>query len=253
MKIRKGAIIISTLLIAIVIVLVLSNKIFVRHEWKDATCTEPRTCVICGKAEGLPLDHAWVKANCTDPATCTRCGIIEGSAIGHSWNEADCLTPKTCSKCGVTEGSAFGHDWTVKTNINPSTCKRCGLMKPMARPANGQVFISLNPNKDSKLSINNTSGSSDVYIKLKNSVNSDVFSFYVYKGNNIEVAVPSGKFNVYFSYGTEWYGPNYSFGKDGRYSKDSELLDFSKYEFSYTLYPVEYGNFSDTPISSSEF
>ena len=254
MRIKGRAIIILIVLIAIGIIFVLSSKLFVHHEWKDATCIEPRTCLICDKTVGSSLGHVWVEANCTDPTTCTRCGGIEGSPLGHSWDEADCLTPKTCSRCNITEGSALGHNWTVKTNENPSTCKRCGLMKPMARPGkNGQVFIDMNPNKNSTLTINNTSGSSDVYIKLKNSRKSDVFSFYVYKGSNIAVAVPSGKFNVYFSYGTEWYGPNYGFGKDGRYSKDNELLDFSEYEFSYTLYPVEYGNFSETPISNSEF
>ncbi|NCB72062.1 MAG: hypothetical protein EOM45_09865 [Clostridia bacterium] len=241
-------------LIAIGVILIFSNKLFVHHEWKDATCIEPRVCLNCDKTEGSPLGHTWVEATCTDPATCTSCGSIEGSALGHSWAEADCLTPKTCSRCHSTEGSSLGHEWTNETHENPSTCKRCGVMIPMARPGkNGQVFIDKNPNKNSKLTIDNTQGSSDTYVKLKNSGMSDIFSFYVYKGTRVVAAVPSGNFTVYFSYGTDWFGPKHGFGNAGRYTKDEDLQDFSKYEISYTLYPVRYGNFSETKIPQSEF
>ena len=29
------------------------------HKWKEATCTEPKTCSVCGAKEGKALGHAW--------------------------------------------------------------------------------------------------------------------------------------------------------------------------------------------------
>ena len=43
---------------------------FHKHEFKEATCTEPKICVKCGKKDGAPLGH-------TDPVgRCTRCNEI---------------------------------------------------------------------------------------------------------------------------------------------------------------------------------
>ena len=38
------------------------------HKWKEATCTEPKTCVYCGT-----INY---------PKTCVRCGKTEGEAYG---------------------------------------------------------------------------------------------------------------------------------------------------------------------------
>ena len=44
------------------------------HSWLDATCTEPRTCRICGIKEGEALGHDWTNATYESPAICRRCG-----------------------------------------------------------------------------------------------------------------------------------------------------------------------------------
>ena len=74
------------------------------HIWKDATCTEPKTCAICGATEGEPAGHKWKEATCTEPKTCTVCGATEGTPTEHVWIEATLTTPKTCEICGATEG-----------------------------------------------------------------------------------------------------------------------------------------------------
>lgn len=38
------------------------------HKWSDATCTEAKTCTVCGKTEGVALGHT------TETGTCDRCG-----------------------------------------------------------------------------------------------------------------------------------------------------------------------------------
>ena len=40
-----------------------------KHEWKEATCTEPKTCSKCGETDGEVLGHNWQEATCTDPKT----------------------------------------------------------------------------------------------------------------------------------------------------------------------------------------
>lgn len=96
-----------------------------KHEWAEATCTEPKTCTKCGETEGEALGHSWVDATCTEPKTCSVCGATEGDPIGHKWSEATCTEPKTCSVCGETEGEPLGHDWTPATCTEPKTCTRC--------------------------------------------------------------------------------------------------------------------------------
>lgn len=84
------------------------------HEWQEATCTTPRTCSICGKADGEPLGHSWTEATCTEPRTCSVCGSTEGEALGHDFpdtgwvvdSESTCTAAgsrhNTCSRCGET-------------------------------------------------------------------------------------------------------------------------------------------------------
>ena len=94
------------------------------HEWKDATCTDPKTCGKCGETEGEPLGHKWNDATCTEPKTCSVCGETEGEALGHKWNDATCTEPKTCSVCGETEGEPLGHDFV------DGKCSRCEEKDP---------------------------------------------------------------------------------------------------------------------------
>ena len=77
------------------------------HEWIEATCTEPKTCSVCGETEGAPLGHTWSEATCTEPKTCALCGITSGRANGHDWESATASRPKKCRVCGLTEGEAL--------------------------------------------------------------------------------------------------------------------------------------------------
>ena len=97
-----------------------------RHEWTEATCTEPKTCAKCGKTEGEALGHEWTEATCAEPKTCTVCGATEGGLAEHTWTEATCTEPKTCTVCGATEGDLAEHTWTEATCTEPKTCTVCG-------------------------------------------------------------------------------------------------------------------------------
>ena len=75
-----------------------------KHEWAEATCTEPKRCVKCGETEGLSLGHTWRDATCTEPRTCAVCKATQGEPLGHTWVDRTVDAPKTCSVCNATEG-----------------------------------------------------------------------------------------------------------------------------------------------------
>lgn len=63
------------------------------HQWEDATCDTPKTCLICGKTQGEPLGHEWVGPTCVDPEFCSVCGIEKPSgaeALGHDYQNGYC-------------------------------------------------------------------------------------------------------------------------------------------------------------------
>ena len=43
------------------------------HQWEEATCTTPKTCMLCGKMEGSALGHTGGTATCTEKAVCSVC------------------------------------------------------------------------------------------------------------------------------------------------------------------------------------
>lgn len=96
--------------IVLVIVLFASHAICF-HEWSDATCTEPKTCSVCGRTQGEPTGHEWIDATCTEPKTCSKCGGAEGDALGHGewkWQTTKKATleelgekQRICPACGA--------------------------------------------------------------------------------------------------------------------------------------------------------
>lgn len=49
----------------------------ISHDWQDATCTEPKTCIKCGKTEGRELGHTVSKrANYQEDCVCEVCGEL---------------------------------------------------------------------------------------------------------------------------------------------------------------------------------
>ncbi len=105
---------------AVIVVLLIANALgaFHKHEWADATCTEPKTCITCGATEGDPLGHDYeeqdIPATCTEGGqrkyTCKRCGDTysepDGTpATGHTpgnWEIAGTKMVQRCTVCNET-------------------------------------------------------------------------------------------------------------------------------------------------------
>ena len=45
-----------------------------KHSWREATCMEPKTCILCGETVGAPTDHQWTEATYETNKTCKVCG-----------------------------------------------------------------------------------------------------------------------------------------------------------------------------------
>lgn len=149
-KIIKLIIIIIAALVLIFILLFIFMPCLFHHEWKEATCESPRTCIVCDKTEGKALGHRWVEADCVTPKTCTVCDKTEGEALGHEWVEATCESPKTCAKCKKTEGEVLNHQIGNTTVVKAATCtaegtaegkcKVCNKVLTEAIPAKGHNY-----------------------------------------------------------------------------------------------------------------
>lgn len=131
----------------------------VGHDWKDATCSAPKSCAVCGAKDGRPAGHQWDDGVVTKDATeesdgeqkftCTVCGEVELRVIPsknheHSYDNA-VVTPPTCTEKGYTthtcrcgdsytdsEVKAAGHDWKDATCTAPRACKTCGITEGSA-------------------------------------------------------------------------------------------------------------------------
>ena len=66
------------ILIALIALMMILTGCQCKHEWKEATCTEPKTCGKCGETEGEPSGHKWEEATVDHPKTCSVCGLTEG-------------------------------------------------------------------------------------------------------------------------------------------------------------------------------
>lgn len=77
-------------------------------------------------AQPSACDHSWKDATCTDPKTCEKCGMTEGEANGHRWQDATCTDGRMCAVCSAAdpESEPLGHLYTE------GKCTRCGEIDP---------------------------------------------------------------------------------------------------------------------------
>ena len=83
------------------------------HDWKAATCTDPKTCKRCGETEGAALGHDWEgewSSNADNHwHACTRCDAKDGKGAHNPGASATETTPQTCTDCGYVIDPATGH------------------------------------------------------------------------------------------------------------------------------------------------
>ena len=103
------------------------------HTWANATCKDPKYCLVCGIEEGSPIAHTEVIDKGYD-STCSEVGLTDGSHCSvcnstikkqeviekknHTWVDATYDKPKTCSVCNATEGDVLPKPTSVVVESN---------------------------------------------------------------------------------------------------------------------------------------
>ena len=73
----------------------------ITHDYENATCVEPKTCIVCGDTEGVALGHDYADATCTAPKTCSVCGTTSGNKLSHKYDSGKVTKKATCKATGV--------------------------------------------------------------------------------------------------------------------------------------------------------
>ncbi len=72
------------------------------------------------------------------------------------------------------------------------------------------------------------SGADSFYVKLTDaSTGVLVMTFFVQGGQSFEAVVPAGRYRVKYATGATWYGVDFVFGPDTRYSEAAKIFEFS--------------------------
>lgn len=79
----------KSVLFLLIIYMIIMSGCCISHQWIDADCTHPKTCVKCSKTDGIPTGHLWIDANYTTPKTCAYCGLTEGEPLPLPYSTVD--------------------------------------------------------------------------------------------------------------------------------------------------------------------
>lgn len=125
---------------------------------------------------------------------------------------------------------------------------------------NGQIVTYPSGDQVAPLTVQ-TAGDSNFYIALKpidgEAISNGAMSFLV-SAKSAEVDVPLGTYEIYYAYGSDWYGKEYKFGESTEYFKCNETFEFTAddemvYGWTLTLYKVSNGNMSTDEVSKDYF
>ncbi len=102
-----------------------------KHDFSDASCTQPRICKSCGESEGEPLGHSGGTADCQSRAKCEICGEEYGDAGDHKGGNATCNVRAECEVCGTQYGKYGECDFSAEV----ASAEYLVSVATMARPA----------------------------------------------------------------------------------------------------------------------
>ena len=127
-------------------------------------------------------------------------------------------------------------------------------------PKNGQVFHNTNVVRGGYGTLKIKSGDSPVLVKvevLSGSHAGEYINVFVRKNSTASVHIQPGTYLVKYCVGDTWYGPGEWFGSEMQRYLCDDTLEFAKLPYystwTLTLYTVENGNLTTTPISSDEW
>lgn len=119
-------------------------------------------------------------------------------------------------------------------------------------PLSGEILSGSEAEGGSELTVKASSTSSYV-VKLKTLTGVERLSFFVRAGDTVTVRVPLEYLELYYASGDVWYGKALLFGEDTFYSKDDEVLDFTRYNYESEFTTSIGGVYDDKEIDPDDF
>lgn len=174
-----------------------------------------------------------------------------------------CALPAQAVSSDYTSGYLAGYEDGFLKGLEFAGISAESLPDPSAiaptaprEPVNGEILYGKNHPEGSEITVH-ASKTSSVVVLLKTKAGVPRLAFYVSKNNSVTIKVPSATLFIYFASGDgdDWcgYEKGKMFGPETIYTKDTKALDFTTYTYTYTLYPVTDGNFTEFPSDASEF
>lgn len=122
--VSAGAVVVA----AIVVFVLFSTHILCIHNYVEATCTQPKTCSICGEKVGDPLGHTVNRWETVVEATCTEEGEKHGNCAicGEDIYEPIEKIPHTDGEWVVTENYVIDKTGLVTPGTETLMCAVCG-------------------------------------------------------------------------------------------------------------------------------
>lgn len=123
-----------------------------------------------------------------------------------------------------------------------------------ATPPSGTVHMLVDAECDSSLRIETKSGANHLVKLVSWRGKKPIETIFVRGGKTVEVAVPSGRYELRFASGLTWYGDEYLFGPGMKCSKADQVFSFTPESgYTVTLYEVENGNLQTSGLSLEDF
>jgi len=104
-----------------------------------------------------------------------------------------------------------------------------------------------------------TSSGANYWIKIDEAhTNQHVASYFIRSGETLNVQMPLGNYTIKYATGQKWYGPEYLFGDDTKYSKADDLFKFESNGYETNGYTIELimqenGNLQTENIDKGQF
>lgn len=126
-----------------------------------------------------------------------------------------------------------------------------GPLQP--KPLHGTMFVDRGYSVSSLIVENQDDY--DCYVKIVHANTQElVRSCFLERGRDIEIGMPYGMYEIYVSFGDDWYGPNFGFASNGSTCKLDKKFEFWNGMYrTIVLRSVTNGNLSKTEIGNNEF
>lgn len=146
----------------------------------------------------------------------------------------------------------------ASSTVSSTTDTQPPSYAPVTPPHTGTILRMPLEERVAPLRIHTSGSGYYYYVLSKVGTNTVYMSFFGKAGETVDVDVPVGTYDLYYTYGETWYGTAHLFGEKAFYGKCDRTMSFTSdadgYSgFELTLYAVQNGNMDTEKIKQSDF